>query len=201
MTKAPSADIVKELREKTGVGIMECKHALTEAAGDMEKAVEILRKKGIAIAQKKASRATKEGRISSYIHMGGRIGVMVEIGCETDFVAKNKDFAEFSQNIAMHIAASNLQYLSPEDVPAAFLEKEKEIYREQIKDKPAQVIDKIVDGKVAKRLEEICLLEQPYVKDDSMKIKEYVTSVVARIGENIVIRRFVRYELGEVKLQ
>ena len=197
MSNAPTADAVKQLREKTGVGIMECKHALKESKGNFEKAIEILRKKGIAVAQKKSGRATKEGRITSYIHMGGKIGVLVEIGCETDFVAKTDDFKEFSQNIAMHIAAAHPQYLSPDNVPQDFIDKEKEIFKAQIKDKPPHIVDKIIQGKVNKRLEEICLLEQPYVKDDKMKVKDYLTSIIARIGENIVIRRFARYELGE----
>ena len=197
MSNAPRAEAVKQLREKTGVGIMDCKDALKESNGNVEKAVEILRKKGIAVAKKKSGRATKEGRVTSYIHMGGKIGVLVEIGCETDFVAKTDDFTEFSKNVSMHIAASHPLYLSSEDVPSDFIEKEKEIFKSQIKNKPANVIDKIIQGKINKRLEEICLLEQPYVKDDSMKIKDYLTSVVARLGENIVIRRFVRFELGE----
>ncbi len=193
----PKASDVKVLREKTGVGIMECKNALKEANGDFDKAVEILRKKGIAVAQKKASRATNEGRITSYIHMGGKIGVMVEVGCETDFVAKNDDFIEFTKNIAMHIAAANPAYLSREDVPADYIEKEKSIFMEQIKDKPENVKEKIVSGKVDKMMEEICLLEQKYVKDDKLKVKDYVTEIIAKIGENIAIRRFVRYALGE----
>jgi elongation factor Ts len=197
MSTAPSAADVKMLREKTGVGIMECKSALSEAAGDFEKAVEILRKKGIAVAEKKSSRATKEGAITSYIHMGGKIGVMVEIGCETDFVAKNDDFKEFSKNIAMHIAAASPLYLTRDDVPAEYIAKEKEIFSEQIKDKPANIIEKIVEGKVDKMMEDICLLDQKYVKDDKQTIKEYVTATIARIGENIVIRRFVKYTLGE----
>ena len=197
MSTAPSAADVKMLREKTGVGIMECKSALSEAAGDFEKAVEILRKKGIAVAEKKSSRATKEGAIASYIHMGGKIGVMVEIGCKTDFVAKNDDFKEFSKNIAMHIAAASPLYLTRDDVPAEYIAKEKEIFSEQIKDKPANIIEKIVEGKVDKMMEDICLLDQKYVKDDKQTIKEYVTATIARIGENIVIRRFVKYTLGE----
>ncbi|MBU1862351.1 MAG: translation elongation factor Ts [Candidatus Omnitrophica bacterium] len=197
MSNAPTAEVVRQLREKTGVGIMECKRALTESAGDIEKAVEILRKKGIAVAQKRAGRATKEGLISSYVHMGGKIGVLVEIGCETDFVAKNDDFKKFSQNIAMHIAAANPQYLSRDEAPSSFIEKEKEIFSEQIKNKPAHVIDKIIQGKIDKRMEEICLLDQKYIKDDSMTINDYVTNMIARIGENMVIRRFVRYGLGE----
>ncbi len=197
VSNATSAEAVKQLREKTGVGIMDCKNALKESNGNFEKAIEILRKRGIAVAQKKANRATKEGRISSYIHMGGKIGVLVEIGCETDFVAKTDDFREFSQNIAMHIAAVRPQYLLPDEVPSDFIEKEKEIFKEQVKNKPANVIDKIIQGKIDKRMEEICLLEQTYVKDDKMKVKDYVTSVIARVGENIAIRRFVRFELGE----
>lgn len=197
MSTAPSAADVKQLREKTGVGIMECKGALKEAEGDFDKAVEILRKKGIAVAEKKSSRATKEGSIASYIHMGGKIGVMVEIGCETDFVAKNDDFKEFSKNIAMHIAAASPMYLNREQVPADYIEKEKEIFVEQIKDKPANVIEKIVEGKIDKMMSEVCLMEQKYVKDDKMSIKDYLTETIARIGENMVIRRFVKYALGE----
>jgi len=199
MSYAPTADAVKELREKTGVGIMECKGALAEANGDMAQAVELLRKKGIAVAQKKAGRETKEGRIASYIHMNGKIGVLLELSCETDFVAKNDDFREVCQNIAMHIAASSPLYLSRDDVPAEYIAKEKEIFAEQIKDKPPAVMEKIVQGKVDKLMQEICLLDQKYVKDDSLSIKDYVTNTVARIGENIQIRRFVRYALGETK--
>jgi len=197
MSTAPSAADVKQLREKTGVGIMECKGALKEAEGDFDKAVEILRKKGIAVAEKKSSRATKEGSITSYIHMGGKIGVMVEIGCETDFVAKNDDFKEFSRNVAMHIAAANPLYLTREEVPADYIAKEKEIFSEQIKDKPANVIEKIVEGKVDKMMSEVCLMEQKYVKDDKLSIKDYLTETIARIGENMIIRRFVKYTLGE----
>ena len=195
----PTAADVKDLRQKTGVGIMECKNALKEANGDIDKAVEILRKKGIAVAQKKASRATNEGRITSYIHLGGKIGVMVEIGCETDFVAKNEDFITFTKNIAMHIAAANPSYLCREEVPAEFIEKEKAIFFEQVKDKPQNIQEKILEGKIDKLMEEICLVDQKYVKDDKMKIKDYVTEVITQIGENIIIRRFVRYALGETK--
>jgi elongation factor Ts len=197
MKTAPSAADVKQLREKTGVGIMECKGALAEADGDIDKAVDILRKKGIAVAQKKASRATKEGAITSYIHMGGKIGVMVEIGCETDFVAKNDDFQAFSKNVAMHIAAASPLYLSRESVPAEYIAKEKEIFADQIKDKPENIREKIVAGKIDKMMEEICLLDQKFVKDDSKTIQQYLTEAIARIGENIVIRRFVKYTLGE----
>jgi len=197
MSTAPSAQDVKQLREKTGVGIMECKGALRESGGDFDKAVDILRKKGIAVAQKKSSRATKEGAVTSYIHMGGKIGVMVEIGCETDFVAKNDDFKEFSKNIAMHIAAASPLYLDRDAVSAEYIAKEKEIFTEQIKDKPDNIREKIVQGKIDKMMEEICLLDQKYVKDDSKTINEYLTETIARIGENIVLRRFVKYTLGE----
>jgi elongation factor Ts len=197
MAEMFKAEDVKNLRERTGAGMMDCKNALTEANGSVEKAIDILRKRGIAIAQKKSGRTTKEGRVASYIDLGGKIGVLLEVNCETDFVAKNEDFNSFCQNITLQIAAANPQYLSPADVPAAYIEKEKEIYCAQIKDKPANVLEKIVQGKVDKRMEEICLLEQKYIKDDTVKVKDYLTSVIARIGENIIIRRFVRFELGE----
>ena len=197
MSISISSGDVKALREKTGVGIMECKEALKEAQGDQEKAVEILRKKGIAVAQKKSGRATKEGLVASYIHMGGKIGVMVELACETDFVAKNDDFKVFANDIAMHIAAAQPLYVSSDEVPSDYIEKEKEIFKEQLKDKPDNVVDKILEGKVSKMMTEICLLDQPYIKDDKKSIRDYLTETIARIGENIVIRRFTRYVLGE----
>ncbi|MBN1571674.1 MAG: translation elongation factor Ts [Deltaproteobacteria bacterium] len=194
-----NAQIVKELREKTGAGMMDCKGALTEAGGDMEKAIEFLRKKGLSRAAKRAGRAANEGAVGSYIHMGGKIGVLVEVNCESDFVAKNEDFQSFAKDIAMHIAASSPLYLNEEDVPGDVIEKEREIYKAQAKDsgKPDSVIDKIVDGKLKKFYTEVCLLDQPYVKDTDMSVTDYLNNFISKTGENIVIRRFVRFQLGE----
>jgi elongation factor Ts len=196
---AISAQMVKELREKTGVGMMDCKKALTECDGDMEKAVEFLRKKGLATAQKRAGRATSEGIIQSYIHMGGKIGVMVEVNCESDFVAKNEDFQDFAKNIAMHIAATSPVGIAPEDVPAAVVEKEMEIYRGQAKEmgKPEKMLDKIAEGKMAKFYKDNCLLNQPYVRDPNLSITDLLNDTIAKIGENISIRRFARFQIGE----
>ena len=191
-----TAEQVKELRDKTGVPMMDCKRALEESNGDMDKAVEILRKKGAAKAAAKATRVVKEGFIGSYIHANGKIGVMVEVNCETDFVAKNQSFRDFCKDIAMHIAAANPPYLKREDVPADILEKEKEIHREQIKDKPANVQDKIITGKLEKYYSDVCLLEQPFVKDDKISIKDLINNKITEIGENLVIKRFVRMEVG-----
>ncbi|MGD9056515.1 MAG: translation elongation factor Ts [Desulfobacterales bacterium] len=194
-----SAGMVKELREKTGAGMMDCKKALSEVNADMDKAVEFLRKKGLATAQKRAGRALNEGIIQSYIHMTGKLGVLVEVNCETDFVAKNEDFQEFGKNIAMHIAASNPLGISPEDVPEDLIEKEKEIYRAQALEmgKPENVIDKIVEGKLKKFYEESCLLNQPYVRDTNLSVADLLNELIAKIGENISIKRFVRYQIGE----
>lgn len=191
-----SAGLVKELREKTNVGFMDCKKALEVSAGDIEKAIEYLRKQGQAVAQKKASRTANDGLVSSYIHLGGKIGVLVEVNCETDFVAKNEQFAAFVKDIAMQIAAAKPLYVSRDEVPADIVSKEKEIYAEQIKDKPAQVIEKIVQGKLDKYFAEVCLLEQAFIKDQNIKIKDLLTAKIQSIGENIIIRRFVRYEVG-----
>lgn len=194
-----NAQTVKELRDKTGAGMMDCKGALTEAGGDIEKAIEFLRKKGLSRAAKRAGRTANEGAVGSYIHMGGKIGVMVEVNCESDFVAKNEDFQSFVKDIAMHIAASSPLYLIEEDVPEDVLEKEKDIYRAQAKDsgKPEKVIDKIVEGKLKKFYTEVCLLDQPYVKDTDITVSDYIKNIISKIGENIVIRRFVRFQLGE----
>ena len=194
-----SAGMVKELREKTGAGMMDCKKALSEVNADMEKAVEFLRKKGLATAQKRAGRALNEGIIQSYIHMTGKLGVLVEVNCETDFVAKNEDFQEFAKNIAMHIAASNPLGIRPEDVPEDLVEKEKEIYRAQALEmgKPENVIDKIVEGKLKKFYEESCLLNQPYVRDTNISVADLLSELIAKIGENISIKRFVRYQIGD----
>ncbi len=193
-----SSEMVRDLREKTGVGMMDCKKALAESKGDFEKAVGLLRQKGLATAAKRAGRTASEGIIGSYIHMG-RIGVMVEMNCETDFVAKTEDFKELVKDIAMHVAAANPSYLSREDVPQNVIEQEREIYRAQITDKPQHVIEKIVEGKLERFYTENCLLEQVFVKDPEQKkrIKDLVADNIARLRENIVIRRFVRFQLGE----
>lgn len=193
-----SADRVKELREKTGAGMMECKKALTESNDDFEKAIDYLRQKGLATAAKKASRSASEGLVSSYIHMD-KIGVLLEVNCETDFVAKTDDFKGLVKDIALHIAAANPSYLSHEDVPQDVIEREKNIYRAQVANKPPQVVEKIVEGKLDKFFSDMCLLEQVFVKDpeQKLKIKELVTEKIAKLGENIVIRRFVRFQLGE----
>jgi elongation factor Ts len=190
---------VKELRERTGIGMMECKKALEEAGGDAEKAIEILRKKGHARAKDKAHRETSEGMVGSYIHMNGKIGVLVEINCESDFVARNEEFKELLKNIAMHIAAARPKYIAPADVPADELEKEKDIVREQFKDskKPPQIVDKIVEGKLAKFYEEVCLLEQPFIKDDKLRIKDLLTAFIAKFKENTRVSRFARFEIGK----
>jgi len=194
-----SAEMVKELREKTGAGMMDCKNALSEVNGDIENAIAFLRKKGLATAQKRAGRALNEGIIQSYIHMTGKLGVLIEVNCETDFVAKNEDFQEFAKNIAMHIAASNPLGITPEDVPENLIEKEKEIYRAQALEmgKPENVIDKIVEGKLKKFYEESCLLNQPYVRDTNISIADLLNALIAKIGENISIKRFIRYQIGE----
>ena len=194
-----NAAIVKQLREKTGAGMMDCKKALVEVEGDMEKAVEFLRKKGLATAQKRAGRAMTEGTIQSYIHMTGKLGVLVEVNCETDFVAKNEDFQEFAKNIAMHIAASNPLGIKPEDVPEDIIESEKSIYRAQALEmgKPENILDKIVEGKLKKFYEENCLLNQPFVRDPEISIADLINDLIAKIGENITIKRFMRYQIGE----
>ena len=193
-----TANVIKELREQTGVGMMDCKRALTEATGDIEKALDILRQKGLAMAAKKASREASEGLIGSYIHMG-KIGVLVEINCETDFVAKTDEYKELVKDIAMHIAASNPSCVSREDIPAEVIEKEKAIYASQIENKPPQVVDKIIEGKLEKFYSDMCLMEQVFVKDPEgkQKIKDLVVESIARLGENIRIKRFARFQLGE----
>jgi elongation factor Ts len=193
-----SAALVKELREKTGTGMMDCKQALSASGGDMTKAIEFLRKKGLATAQKRAGRATSEGTIATYIHMGGKLGVMVEVNCETDFVAKNEAFQECAKNIAMHIAASNPIAVRPEDVPAETIAKEKEIYAAQAREtgKPEQVIEKIVEGKLKKFYEDSCLLNQAYVRNPDITVADLLNDLVAKIGENISVKRFVRFQVG-----
>lgn len=194
-----SADMVKQLREKTGAGIMDCKEALTECGADMDKSVEYLRKKGLATAAKRAGREMSEGLVHAYIHTGGKLGVLVEVNCETDFVAKTDDFMELAKNLAMHIAASNPLGIQPEDVPPAVVEKEKEIYKAQALEsgKPEKVIDKIVEGKLAKFYKESCLLNQPYVRNPDVTVADMLNDAIAKIGENITIRRFARFQIGE----
>jgi len=194
---AITADLVKELRERTGIGMMECKKALEEADGHVDKAIEVLRKKGYARAKDKADRVAGEGLIGSYIHMTGKLGVLVEVNCETDFVARNDEFKELVKCIAMHIAASNPKYIAPADVPAEVLEQERAIAREQFKEskKPPEIVAKIVEGKLTKFYEEVCLLEQPYVKDDKMKVKDLLVQFVAKFKENTKVGRFARFEI------
>ena len=192
-----SAALVKELREKTNAGMMDCKKALAETGGDLAAAEEYLRKKGIASAGKKADRAAKEGTIASYIHMQGKVGVLVEINCETDFVAKNDNFRDFVKDITLHIAAAHPLYVNRTQVSEALIAKEREIAAAQVQGKPANIVDKIVDGKIDKFYSTICLLEQPFIKNPEVTIEELVKSKIAELGENIIIRRFTRYSVGE----
>ena len=194
-----SATMVKQLREKSGAGMMDCKQALVECDADLDKAVDFLRKKGLATAQKRAGRAMTEGTIQSYIHMGGKLGVLVEVNCETDFVAKNEDFVQFARNIAMHIAATNPLGVRAEDVSEETVQRERDIYQAQALEtgKPENVITKIVDGKMNKFFKENCLLNQPYVRDPDLTVEDVLNELIAKIGENITIRRFVRFQTGE----
>ncbi len=194
-----SAKMVMQLREKTGAGIMDCKGALTECNGDMDKAIDFLRKKGLATAAKRAGRAMSEGVVASYIHMDSKLGVLVEVNCETDFVAKNDDFKSFAKNIAMHIAATNPVGIRPEDVSEEIINKEKEIYRGQVLEmgKPEKIADNIVEGKLKKYFKENCLMDQAYVRNPEMTIADLLNEMIAKIGENISIKRFVRFKIGE----
>ena len=194
-----SAAQVKELREKTGAPMMDCKNALTESKGDVEGAIVVLRKKGIATAAKKATRVTSEGSVISYIHAGGKIGVLVEINCESDFVARTDDFKEMAHDIAMHIAASDPKFIRREDVTAADFDREKDIYRSQAAatGKPAPVVEKILEGKMAKFYEEVCLLDQPFIKDQTISVQQLIATKVGKLGENISVRRFARFKVGE----
>ncbi|MFP4474455.1 MAG: translation elongation factor Ts [Desulfatibacillaceae bacterium] len=196
---AITAAMVKELREKTGAGMMDCKKALAATEGDLTKAVDELRKKGLATAKKRAGRETSEGTVCSYVHMGGKIGVLVEVNCETDFVAKNADFQQFAYDVAMHIAATAPLAVTPEEVDPALVASEKEIYLSQAREtgKPENVIEKIVEGKLNKFLKESCLLNQPYVKDPDKTVQDYLNEVRAMTGENVNIRRFARFQLGQ----
>jgi elongation factor Ts len=198
---ATTAEKVRELRDKTGAGMMDCKEALAAAQDDMEKAIDYLRKKGLASAAKRAHREARDGMVGAYIHAGSKLGVLVEVNCETDFVARTEQFQELVKLLAMQVAAANPTYLSREDVPAAVIEREKEIYREQLADqkKPPQVLDKIIEGKLGKFYEESCLLDQAYIRDPSgkMRVKDLVAEVSAKTGEKIAVRRFVRFQVGE----
>ena len=194
-----SAQMVKELRERTGAGMMDCKKALTATQGDMDKAIDYLREKGLSVAAKKADRLAAEGLVEAYIHGGGRIGVLVEVNCETDFAAKGEDFRSFVKDVAMQIAAANPTYVSRDEVPAAALEHEKEVLRVQAQNegKPAHIVEKMLVGRLEKYYEEACLLDQPFIRDPDKRVKDVLTECIAKIGENIVIRRFARFQRGE----
>jgi elongation factor Ts len=194
-----TSTMVKELRTKTGAGMMDCKEALAAVDGDFEKAIDFLRKKGLSAATKRSSKAAKDGTIASYIHMGGKIGVMVEVNCETDFVAKTDDFQTMARDIAMHVAASNPLYVSPDEIAEDILEREKEIYRSQLREekKPEKIWDKIIEGKLKKYYEDVCLVEQKFVKNQDITIGTLISNMIAKTGENIIIRRFARFQLGE----
>jgi elongation factor Ts len=193
--------MVKELRVKTGAGMMDCKEALAAADGDFEKAIDYLRKKGMSAATKRSSKAAKDGIVASYIHMGGKIGVMVEVNCETDFVAKTEDFQSMARDIAMHVAASNPLFVRADEIPAETLEREKSIYREQLtaEKKPEKIWDKIIEGKLKKYNEEVCLVDQKFIKNTDITVGTLVSNMIAKTGENIIIRRFARFQLGEEK--
>lgn len=194
-----SASMVKDLREKTGAGMMDCKKALAESGGNFEKAVDYLRQKGLATAARRAGRVTSEGQIGSYVHAGGKIGVMVEVNCETDFVAKTDDFQAFAKDIAMHIAASSPLYIQRENVPPEVLEREREIYRAQAREagKPEKIMEKIVEGKLEKFYGEVCLLEQPFIKDPDRTVQDLLNGLIGKLGEKVEIRRFLRFQVGE----
>ena len=194
-----SSSMVKELRTKTGAGMMDCKEALTAVEGDFEKAIDFLRKKGLSAATKRSSKAAKDGTVASYIHMGGRIGVMVEVNCETDFVAKTDDFQTMAKDLAMHIAATNPLYVRCDEIPEDVLNREKEIYRSQLREegKPEKIWDKIIEGKLKKYYEDVCLIDQKFVKNQDITINTLVSNMIAKTGENIIVRRFARFQLGE----
>ncbi|MCP4150364.1 MAG: translation elongation factor Ts [bacterium] len=196
---AVDMSMVKKLREQTGIGILECKKAVAEAGNDFEKSAELLRKKGFEKAKSKSARATNQGAIGSYIHTNGRIGVLLELGCETDFVAKNEDFLQLRKDLAMQIAAMNPKYISEKDIPEDVLEKEKEIYREQMQNsgKPENIIEKIVEGKLGKYYSEICLIHQAFFKEDKKTIDNLIAEKIHKLGENIIVKRYIRYEVGE----
>lgn len=191
--------MVKELRVKTGAGMMDCKEALTASGGDFEKAIDHLRKKGMSAATKRSSKAAKDGVVASYIHMGGKIGVLVEVNCETDFVAKTDDFQSFAKDLTMHIAAANPLFVRPDEIPEGVIEREKEIFRSQAlaEKKPEKIWEKIIEGKLKKYYEDVCLVNQKFIRDTDISIETLVNNMIAKTGENVVIRRFVRYQLGE----
>jgi len=194
-----TSQMVKELRVKTGAGVMDCKEALTDAGGDIEKAIDYLRKKGMSAATKRSSKAAKDGVIASYIHMGGKIGVLVEVNCETDFVAKTDDFQRFAKDLTMHIAAANPLFVRPDEISAEVIERERDIYRSQAltEKKPEKIWDKIIEGKMKKYYEDVCLVNQKFIRDTDITIETLVNNMIAKTGENIVIRRFARFQLGE----
>jgi len=194
---AVTIDLIKKLREKTNAPMMDCKKALQEANGDLKTATEILKKRGQIVVLKKAGRTAKEGVIESYIHSNNKIGVLLEVNCETDFVARNEDFRRFVRDLCMQIAASSPVYVLREEVPKSIVEREKDILKEQVKGKPKKIVEKIVNGKLEKFYSEVCLMDQVFIKDDKIKIKDYLTTIIGKIGENIVVRRFVRFQVGE----
>ena len=194
---AVSTDLIKKLREKTNAPMMDCKKALVEANGDLKTATDILKKRGQIVALKKAGRSAKEGIIETYIHSNNKIGVLLEINCETDFVGRNEEFRRFAKDVCMQVAASSPAYVLREEVPKSIIEREKEILKEQVKGKPGKIMEKIVTGKLEKFYSEVCLMDQPFIKDDKMTIKECLATLIGKIGENIVVRRFVRFQVGE----
>ncbi len=191
-----NVDQVRELRNETGAGIMDCKRALAEAKGNLQAAKDLLRKRGFEIAQKKAGRTANEGQIFTYIHLGGKIGVMVEINCETDFVARNSDFQQFGKDVAMQIAASRPLFISREEIDPVWLAKEKEIFHAQVKDKPANIQEQIIKGKLEKRFQEVCLLDQKFIKNEDITIQDLMTGLISKLGERVVLKRFRRFEIG-----
>lgn len=197
MNMVVTTDLIKKLREKTNAPMMDCKKALEEANGDIKTATEILKKRGQIVALKKAGRSAKEGIIEFYVHSNNKIGVLLEVNCETDFVARNEDFRRFSKDVCMQIAASSPSYVSRKEVPKSMIDREKDVLKEQVKGKPENIAEKIVEGKLEKFYSEVCLMDQPFIKDDKMTIKEYLAILIGKIGENIVVRRFVRFHVGE----
>ena len=196
MTKKLDTELVRQLREKTSAGMMDCKTALADSGGDLDKAIELLRKKGAEMATKKSQRATNNGCVEAYIHHGNKIGVLIEVNCETDFVAKNEDFKRFVKDAAMQIAATSPKYISREEVPVSVLETEREIIKEQMKGKPANIVEKAVPGRLEKFYQQSCLLEQPFIKDEKIFIKDILAALIGKIGENIIVKRFVRFQIG-----
>ncbi|MGB3903908.1 MAG: translation elongation factor Ts [Anaerolineae bacterium] len=194
---ATTTEMVRDLRQRSGAGVLDCKRALEEVDGDQEKAIELLRKKGLAIAEKKAGREANEGLVDAYIHAGGKLGVLLELNCETDFVARTDDFRELAHDLAMQVAAANPQYLTPEDIPTEALERERQWQREQVGEgKSEEVIERILEGKLRKHYQEVCLLEQPFIRDEGLTVRDLITSKIAILGENLKVRRFTRFELG-----